>query len=99
MTETQQKYTGNNHIIGSGFHMSVGNPSFRLRLGDKEWLCEWHYYFGPSVLGKRTSNPLTRQPGVRSPFWIIVQWWKDQGAKVVDGVGVWEDEDTYEWYA
>ena len=70
----QQKYAGNNHVVAPGLHMSVGNPSFLLRFAGKEWLTEWHYYFGPSVLHKRTEAPLMNQPGPRSPFWRVAQW-------------------------
>lgn len=87
-----KEYTGNNHVIGTTFHMSVGNPSFILRDHDgKEWLCDWHYYFGPTALSKRTGEPLKRFPGERSRFWLIAGWWKEQGGVVVDGVGQWKE--------
>ena len=91
MTTDAQTYAGNNHVMGPGIHIALGNPSFVLRHGGKEWLTEWHRYFGPSVLHKRTQDPLKNQPGERSAFWIIAQWWHDQGCKVVDGVGQWSE--------
>ena len=84
------KYAGCNHVIGQGFHMSVGNPSFVLRYRGKEWICEWHYYFGPMAVSKKTGDMLKTQPSGKSRFWVIAQWWFDQGAKVIDGVGVWK---------
>lgn len=87
----EQKYTGNNHLLGHGVHIAVGNPPVLLRDGDDEWLMEWHYMFGPTRLNKRTLDPCQMQPGEKSRFWLVAAWWKDQGAKVVDGVGVWEE--------
>lgn len=90
MTTDEQIYTGNNHIRGPRFHMSMPNPPVLLRDGNKEWLVEWHHIFGPSRLNKRTGDPLPKQPGEKDRFWLVAQWWKDQGAKVVDGVGQWK---------
>lgn len=90
MTTDEQTYTGNNDISGPGFHMSMANPPLILRDGGKEWLVEWHPICGPIRLSKRTGDPLAKQPGEKNRFWLVAQWWKDQGAKVVDGVGVWE---------
>lgn len=87
----EQKYTGNNHILGSRIHIAACNAPVLLRDGDQEWLIEWHYYFGPCRLNKRTGDPLAKQPAEKSRFWLVAQWWKDQGAKVVDGVGVWQE--------
>lgn len=96
LTEDAQSYAGNSHAIGPNIHIAIGNPSFLLRHGGKEWLTEWHYYFGPSVLHKRTHDPLKNQPGERSPFWRVAQWWHDQGCRVVDGVGQWAEPPTVE---
>lgn len=66
-------------------------PSFNLRdMTGKEWYMEWHHYSGPTVLNRRNDDVLDKQPGQRSAFWFIAQLWFDQGAKVVDGFGVYE---------
>lgn len=39
------------------------------------WRFEFHRYFGPLVLGKR-GEPLSRQPGSRSPFWQAFEAWQ-----------------------
>lgn len=88
--DAKQVYAGNNHVLTPTFHMSVGNPTFRLEIGSRRWFTEWHYYFGPMVVHGRTGDPLDKIPGERSAFWIIAQWWHDQGCQVVDGVGVWQ---------
>ena len=78
-------------IRGPGFCMDMGPEPFLLRDGSQEWLVEWHPFGGPAHLSKRTQDPLRNQPGPRSRFWKVAQWWYDQGAKVVDGVGVWKE--------
>jgi hypothetical protein len=88
----QQKYAGCNHILAPGIHIAMGNEPFKLIDTDgKWWLCEWHHYFGPSALSKRTQDPLANQPGEKSRFWWLAQWWHDQGCRVVDGVGQWSE--------
>ena len=83
-----QRYTGCNHIVTSdGTHISLGNDPVKIRYGDKEWTFEWHHYCGPSELDRR-GDPKARQPGPRSPFWLITVLWKDQGCETVDGVAV-----------
>lgn len=87
----KQVYAGNNHALTPSFHMSVGNPTFILKLGSKRWFTEWHYYFGPIVVHGKTDDPLDKQPAEKSAFWLIAQWWHDQGCQVVDGVGIWQE--------
>ncbi len=86
-----QHYTGNKHLLGAGMHLAVGNPSLEIVYRDKRWLFEWHYYSGPSVLSRRTHDPLDKQPGENSMFWKVAVWWKDQGCQVVDGVAQWDE--------
>lgn len=93
MDDDEQTYSGCNHGHGPGIHVSTGNPSFILRLGKRQWRTEWHYYFGPSVV-KQNGDPIARQLGERSPWWIIATWWKHQGCRVVDGVGLWDYPET-----
>lgn len=90
MSDTQ-RYTGNNHVIGPGVHIAVGNDPLTIVYGGKLYFFEWHYYCGPTVLSRKTQDPLTKQPGERSPFWRIAVWWKDQGCRVVDGVAQWDE--------
>lgn len=84
------EYTAPEVTIGHGFHMIGAGPSFKLRYAGHEWLTEWHYYAGPTVLSPHTGNPYNTQPPENSPFWLIAQLWKDQGERVVDGVGQWD---------
>lgn len=88
---SKNQYCDNNHVLGIGFHIAVASEPFLLRCNGKEWLTEWHYYFGPIRLHKRTKDPLTRQPGARDLFWLVASWWKEQGGLVVDGVGAWKE--------
>jgi hypothetical protein len=87
----QQRYAGCNHIVGNGFHISMGNETVILRDADgRQWLMEWHHYFGPSAV-KKNGDPMKNQPGEHSRFWVIAKLWHDQGCKVVDGVGQWTE--------
>ena len=88
------EYTDCNHVIGKNVHIAIGNTPFLLRDRGKEWLVEWHYYFGPSRLNKKTEEPLRNQPGENHRFWKVAAWWKEQGGVVVDGVGVWVEPKT-----
>ena len=90
MPSDQQTYTGNNHVLGRGIHIAFSNPSVLLKRGREKWLLEWHHYFGPIRLHGKTKEPLEKQPDEKSWFWRVAQWWKDQGCRVVDGVGVWD---------
>lgn len=86
-----QRYTGNNHLCGPGLHLAVSNDPLTIIYKGTRWVFEWHYYFGPSRLHGKTLDPLANQPGERSPFWRVVQWWKDQGCRAVDGIAQWEE--------
>lgn len=83
------EYTGCNHIHGNGIHIAMGNPSFIMKVNGKEYLTEWHHYFGPSHMNKDGSAK-SKQPSGKSPWWQAVTWWHDQGGVVVDGVGQWK---------
>lgn len=96
MDNPVQVYTGTNHWLGRGIHVAFTNQPVRLRRGDQEWLVEWHRYFGPILLNKTTQEPRKTQPGETSWFWLVAQWWKDQGCRVVDGVGVWDEPPVVE---
>lgn len=67
--------------------LTMAPLSFWLIWKNQRWLTEWHHYFGPSELSKKTGDPKARQPGEKSMFWKCAVWWKNQGAKVVDGIG------------
>lgn len=86
----ESDYIGPHHAYGPGFHMSFGAPSFILKDRGKEWLTEWDRYAGPTVVTKK-GDIAKNQPGEKSRFWLVAQWWHDQGGKVVDGVGVWQE--------
>lgn len=91
MSESHNQYTEMRVVRGPGFIMDIAPDGVLLRDGKSEWLTEWHPWHGPAVLSKRTGDPLVIQPGEHSRFWLVAVWWKDQGAKVVDGVGVWTE--------
>lgn len=85
------EYTKQQSVHGPDFIVDMAPQSFLLRdERGREWLTEWHGYHGPSVLNKRTGNPRAVQPAEYFRWWLIAQWWHDQGGVVVDGVGVWK---------
>lgn len=72
--------------------LTVGAKPFKLIDTDgKWWLCEWHSWFGPHSLNKRTGEVKDNQEPERSRFWLLAQWWHNQGAVVIDGVGQWRE--------
>ena len=85
------EYTRQHSAFGPGFHMSWSGPCFVLRDRGQEWFLEWHYYSGPTLCDRRTHGPRKTQPAQKSRFWLVAQWWFDQGGKVEDGVGVWKE--------
>lgn len=91
MIDNVQRYTGNNHVVGPSFHLSLSNETLKIAYRDTVWFFEWHNYFGPSRVNGKTGEIMTKQPGEHSPFWKVVQWWKDQGCAVVDGVAQWKE--------
>lgn len=86
-----KRYTGNNHLLGAEMHIALGNEPVTIVHRGVSWLFEWHYYCGPTVLNRKTGDPLKNPPGEKSPFWLVSQWWKDQGCRVVDGIGQWDE--------
>lgn len=95
-----QRYAGCNHWVGRDFHLAVGNEVVELRHGRSRWFVEWHHYFGPIACSK-SGDPKPRQPGEKSKFWFVAQLWKDQGCRVIDGVGQWQMPQpvkTGEWF-
>lgn len=85
------RHIGPHHAYGPGIHIQYGGDPFWLIDGNQKWFTEWHIFFGPTRLNAKTHNPCENQPGERSRFWLVVQWWHDQGGVVVDGVGVWKE--------
>ncbi len=63
----------------------------------KRYHFEWHHWFGPSVVNRRTWDVLDRQPGEKSPFWPAVEAWDRQGRRVKDGVAAWNREHAAEF--
>lgn len=56
----------------------------------KEWNFEWHSHFGPFVL-KKDGDPRLNQPGEKSPYWVAIKKWSEQGRVVdEDGLCVWD---------
>lgn len=84
------EYTEMQVLRGPNMIVDIGPPSFTLVCGTQKWLTEWHPWFGPHVVTK-SGDVSKRQPDERSRFWDVAQWWHDQGGKVVDGIGVWEE--------
>lgn len=55
-------------------------PDYRMVWQGREYLLEWHPYFGPSRL-KKDGNPYDRQPGMRHPFWDGIAAWTAAGQR------------------
>jgi hypothetical protein len=87
---------GPHHAYGPNFHISFGAAAFVLRDRGNEWLLEWHRWCGPSLINRRTGDPCKHQPPQKSRYWLVAQWWHDQGGKVVDGVGLWSEPEIIE---
>lgn len=85
-----QRYAGCNHVAITHGRLSIANECVELRDADgRKWNLEWHHYFGPIACDK-SGDPLSVQPGEKSRFWLLAQFWHDQGCRVLDGVAIWE---------
>lgn len=74
-------------------HISIGGPDRMIIVNGERYPFEMHPLFGPALLDKRTGDPRIRQPGPRSPFWMAVQQWDNQGQRLDDeGLCVWDYE-------
>lgn len=77
-----------------GYGILCIQPDYRIvdKTG-KVWYFEWHSYFGPYPLNKKTADPL-KLPPEKSPFWDAVSAWDAQGRRTQEGKGgkwaVWE---------
>jgi hypothetical protein len=91
MSEYTTNRAINTTVGGMPMHVDMAPPSFILRDGGKEWLCEWHGYCGPTLLDKRTGQPAKNQPAANDRWWVAILAWHAQGAHVVDGFGVWTE--------
>lgn len=49
-------------------------------ISGRVWRFEWHHFCGPMVVGTR-GEPMARQPGTRSPFWLALTAWQDERKK------------------
>lgn len=62
-------------------------PEFKIRVGTRAYLFEWHHYFGPAALYKRNGAVNTNVP---DSFYVAAEAWDRQGRKVdADGWCVW----------
>lgn len=77
-------------IGGQPVHFDVGGETIEIEVGGKTWAFCWDRWCGPVAMNKRTDSELKNQPGPRSPFWIAVQAWHDQGSKHKDGKAIYE---------
>lgn len=70
----------------------LGGPERRIRdERGRTWLFEDHSYCGPAVIGRRSGDPISKQPSERSPFWRAVSLWARQGKRVRGDVAVWHE--------
>lgn len=90
MVTVENEYTRQQVIRMNGAIAHIGAPSFWLHCGNQKWLTEWHQYFGPICLNAKTEDPRDKQPSEKSMFWNVAVWWKNQGAKVIGGIGQWK---------
>lgn len=72
--------------------LCVGDDPVEIVAGGRRYLFEWNHYCGPTVLHRRTQDPLDKQPPENSPFWDAATWWHRQGKRVENGVAVWNRE-------
>jgi len=83
------------HVYGrsGGFHFDswgIG-PFFITDENGKQYCFEDSDCFGPSLLGKK-GDPLSKQPGERSPFWRAHSLWVRQGRRLEDGKNcIWDE--------
>lgn len=76
-------------------HISYAGPDRWLLAGGKVWRFEDHPYCGPIVLTTKGGDPSENQPPERSPFWLHVNAWYQQGKKTkVVGDKVWCEYET-----
>lgn len=84
---------GHSAAIGPGFCIDswgVG-PFFIVDEAGKQWKFEDSDRFGPFILGQK-GDPLSKQPGERSPFWRAHSVWVQQGRRLEDGKNCgWEE--------
>lgn len=69
-----------------------GVGPYLIEIANKVYRFEDSDRFGPYTLGAK-GEPLSRQPGERSPFWHAYQAWRDQGRRLAaDGKScVWDE--------
>lgn len=74
--------------------VSMSPQTLHIRAGGENFDFEFHYYLGPTMIGKR-GNPISWFPPQKSPFWDALHWWLKQG-KEIDKYGncifKWETE-------
>ena len=79
--------------MGEQFHVAIGPETVKIIILGKTYFFEWHRMFGPSRVNGRTGDICQHQPSEKSPYWVAVQWWHDQGKRIGDdGLAVWEPE-------
>jgi hypothetical protein len=74
-------------------HISYGGPDRQIKdATGKVWRFEMHPYCGPAVQND-DGELAEKQPGARSPFWVAVSLWAQQGAVIgSDGLCTWKPE-------
>lgn len=72
----------------------------RLRVGRRVYRFSFSKQFGPRMLDRR-GRDVSTLPGVRkeAAFWDALQWWCQQGHRVVDGFGVYDAPPVEIWWA
>lgn len=84
----------NGHMItqigGRTVFIDGGGPMHKISVGGKIIEFEMHWYCGPTILNKRTSEPLKHQP---MDFLHAASLWAQQGKKVDEnGLCIWFHE-------
>ena len=62
--------------------------TYVIYIRGKMWRFDFHPFLGPEIVN-RHGDPISRQPGERSKFWLGFGAWLSQGQRVEDGVCLW----------
>ena len=64
-------------------HVSLAGEILEIEVGKRIRAFEMHRYFGPTVVNRRTGDPIINDPG--KAFWDAFERWQISG-KLVDGI-------------
>jgi hypothetical protein len=83
-------------VHGNGWVLTLGGNEYIIKRGNVSILFEWHPWFGPVPMNRRTGSD--RQLGSRHWFWHAVTCWDKQGRKVENGEAIYGPPPTDKFY-